>query len=234
MCCGHTVTYGQKWDQESLFANTQVSGRCPGSSMRTPPPTYHCDCREPEERGAKILPSSGCGCGMISQEVPGLGVFYPSFFHPGLWGSVPWADLQSLGSWVRQVQLLLPSQHILADALGRPCAGRRGSGGKASPPPQGAHLRGTDRYLNITSTGNVEAQECAARSLHRTRRGARRRSASIQLSIPGKLSGWPARAPGTRILPSPHLCLPSPVHTRWMLFCTLATRGRVAPCRNRS
>lgn len=76
-----------------------------------------------------------------------------------------------------------------------------------------------------------EDQECASTNLPRKPRGARRRRAGIQPSIPEKLCGWPTvPAPA----PTPHRRVQVPVATRRMLFSSLTTRGRAATCRNQS
>lgn len=169
------------------------------------PPTHLCNCWELGEGGAKIPPCSdhGCWSGFTSQEVPGFGVFSYSFIHPGpgLWGGVPWADLQSQDSGKRE---LLPFNIFLHTLWARPCAGRGGSEGKVSPPPRGAHLRGTDTP-SITRTENVQRPRARCPEL----RGAERMSAGIQASIPE--SGWPAW--GTRIPQSPPLNPPTPPPT---------------------
>lgn len=154
--------------------------------------------------GGKAAPRSDHGCwnGFSSQELPGFGVFSYSFSHPGpgLWGGVPRADLQSQDSGKRE---LLPLNILLHTLWARPCAGRGGAEGKASPPPRGAHLRETDTPT-ITRTENVERPRAGRREL----RGAERRSAGIQASIPE--SGWPAEARGTRIPQFPPLTPPYP------------------------
>lgn len=168
-----------------------------------------------------------------------FGVFSPSFHpDPRLWGGVfgQACRAPALGKGSQGSSFLLNT--LLHKLWARSYAGHGGPEGKASPPPQGAHLRRTDRHSHQHQNRECEeAQECAATNLPRKPRGARRRRAGTQSSIPVKLSPWPAEAPGTRIPLSP---LPSPgrvqvrVPTRRLLFSALTTRRRAATCRNLS
>lgn len=138
-----------------------------------------------------------------------FGVFSPSFHpDPGLWGGVfgQTCRAPALGKGSQRSSFLLNT--LLHKLWARSYAGHGGSEGKASPPPQGAHLRRTDRHSHHHQNRECEeAQECAATNLPRKPRRGRRRRAAIQSSIPVKLSPWPAEAPGTRIPLSPR---PSP------------------------
>lgn len=217
----------------------QVPSSSPGGTTATSP-MFHCHCREPGTEGQRCHSTVTVAAREFLRRNPNIGS-PPLHLLP--WsralGWCPWADLSAWahGKGAKELWLLVPSPYP-AHALGQALCGARGCRGQGSPPPQGHPSEGqTDtplspgrRVLRLRSAplgvcpGNGGAPGGEA-------------LASSRLSQRNCVAGRPGA--GHRIPPLPTLppCSPrgqGPFPTRWMLFCTLATRGRAAPCRNRA
>lgn len=129
---------------------------------------------------------------------------------------------------------------LLHKLWARPCAGCGRSEGKASPPPRGAHLRGT----NICTTARTENVERPWRGLEVHRKescpGNRGQPGEGALA-PSHLSQrswaavqqrhWPPGSHCPSALSRRGPCPQGLVCTRRMLFSAVDTRGRAATCR---